>query len=206
MRPPRLPDSLPHSCLSRFPFITIRTMSKPSFLLPLVFRTRWKRWALEALVVVGIVAGVQFWQALDLPRGPAPALAGTLPDGRPASLAALLGAASGQPVLVTFWATWCPVCKAEEGNIAAVAQAWPTLTVAMQSGERIAVAQHLFERGLRFAALVDAAGRLAGDWQVRGVPTHFIVDSRGIIRCRVVGYASEWGLRARLWWAEWFPA
>lgn len=171
-----------------------------------VLRARWKRWALEALVVVGIVAGVQFWQALDLPRGPAPALAGTLPDGRPASLAALLGAASGQPVLVTFWATWCPVCKAEEGNIAAVAQAWPTLTVAMQSGERIAVAQHLFERGLRFAALVDAAGRLASDWQVRGVPTHFIVDSRGIIRFRVVGYATEWGLRARLWWAEWFPA
>ena len=149
---------------------------------------------------------MQLWQARDLPAGPAPALVGTLSDGRAASLADALKTANGRPVLVDFWATWCPVCKAEEGNIAAVARDWPTLTVAMQSGDAAAVAKHLKERDLGFTALVDADGRLATAWKVRGVPTHFIVDSRGIVRFQLVGYATNPGLRARLWWASRFPA
>jgi thiol-disulfide isomerase/thioredoxin len=163
-------------------------------------KPRWKRWLIEALVVAAIFAGVGYWRAADLPEGPAPWLEGTLADGRGASLADMLKTAGGRPVLVSFWATWCPVCKAEEGNIAAVARDWPTLTVAMQSGERVAVARHLHERGLGFAALVDADGAMAREWRVRGVPTHFIVDGRGEIRYRSVGYATEYGLRARLWW------
>jgi thiol-disulfide isomerase/thioredoxin len=169
-------------------------------------RARWKRWMLEALLIVGIVVAVQLWQARDLPVGPAPALAGTLVDGRAASLAETLRAADGKPVLVAFWATWCPVCKAEEGNIDAVARDWPTLTVAMQSGDAAAVAKHLRERDLGFTAVVDADGRLAADWKVRGVPTHFIVDGRGIVRFQLVGYATGLGLRARLWWAQRFAA
>ncbi|RLJ68145.1 thiol-disulfide isomerase/thioredoxin [Sulfurisoma sediminicola] len=169
-------------------------------------RTRWKRWLLEALLIVGIVVAVQLWQARDLPVGPAPALAGTLVDGRVTSLTDVLETADGRPVLVAFWATWCPVCKAEEGNIDAVARDWPTLTVAMQSGDAAAVAKHLKERELGFTAAVDADGRLASDWKVRGVPTHFIVDGRGNIRFQLVGYATELGLRARLWWAQRFAA
>lgn len=163
-------------------------------------RSRWKRWALEILIVVVVVGVVQFWRAADLPAGPAPYLGGTLADGRAANLAGVLKAAGGRPVLVAFWATWCPVCKAEEGNIDAIARDWPTLTVAMQSGEGKAVAKHLHERELRFSALVDGDGAMARDWHVRGVPTHFIVDGRGIIRYQSVGYATEYGLRARLWW------
>ncbi|MBL8489984.1 MAG: hypothetical protein JNM82_04320 [Rhodocyclaceae bacterium] len=43
------------------------------------------------------------------------------------------------------------------------------------------------------------------NWRVRGVPTHFVVDPSGRVRFRVVGYATEFGLRARLWWAQRFP-
>ena len=55
-------------------------------------------------------------------------------------------------------------------------------------------------------ALVDAHGRHAENWRVRGVPTHFVVDGAGNIRFRVVGYATTWGLKVRLWWAQTFPA
>lgn len=161
---------------------------------------------LEVLLVIAIVVAVQLWQARDLPAGPAPALVGTLSDGSTSSLAEVLKAADGKPVLVAFWATWCPVCKAEEGNIAAVARDWPVLSVAMQSGDAATVAKHMNERSLDFAALIDGSGWLASDWNVRGVPTHFIVDSRGIVRFQLVGYATEAGLRARLWWAGRFAA
>lgn len=162
---------------------------------------RWRHWLADALVIIGIVAAIQLWQVRGLPEGPAPQLAGTLADGRPASLEQAIRDAGGRPVLVAFWATWCPSCRAEEGNLAAIAADSPTLTVAMESGTAAEIAQHLAERGRRLPAIVDADGRLAAGWNVAGVPTHFIVDGAGNIRFRVVGYASEWGLRARLWWA-----
>ena len=108
--------------------------------------------------------------------------------------------------LVAFWATWCPVCKAEEDNIVAVAKEHRVIPVAMQSGDAATVLKHLQERGIDLPQLIDADGRHAMNWRVRGVPTHFVVDAAGNVRFRVVGYATTWGLKARLWWAETFPA
>lgn len=163
---------------------------------------RWRKWVLEALAIVAVVVAVQLWQARGLPEGPAPALAGLGIDGTPRDLADVVKAANGKPVLVAFWATWCPVCKAEDGNIQSIATDHSVLTVAMQSED---VAKHMRERGLSFATINDPDGALAAAWKVRGVPSHFIVDGAGNVRFRVVGYATTWGLRARLWWAERFP-
>jgi hypothetical protein len=98
------------------------------------------------------------------------------------------------------------VCRAEEGNIVAVAEDWPVVSVAMQSGDAATVAKYLKERDNPVPAVIDDAGLIAADWRVRGVPAHFILDPAGNIRFRVVGYATNLGLRARLWWAENFPA
>lgn len=160
---------------------------------------RWRKRAIEALVILAVILGAQYWQTRGLPVGPAPALAGSLLDGRPASLDDALKAASGKPVLVAFWATWCPVCKAEDGNIEAISHDRPVLSVAMQSEQ---VAQHMKERGLTFPAINDPDGLIASTWKVNGVPAHFVVDGAGEVRFRVVGYTTEWGLRARLFWAE----
>ena len=162
----------------------------------------WKKWVLEALAIIAVVVAVQLWQGRGLPEGPAPALAGTGIDGKPLGLAETLRAANGKPVLVVFWATWCPVCEAEDGNIQSISRDQPVLSVAMQSE---GVARHLRERELAFATIDDPNGALAAAWNVRGVPSHFIVDGAGNVRFRVVGYATTWGLRARLWWAEKFP-
>ncbi|MDP3038203.1 MAG: redoxin family protein [Rhodocyclaceae bacterium] len=163
---------------------------------------RWKRWALEALLLLGIVVAITLWQNRGLAEGAAPPLAGLRNDGVAVSLA---GMQPGRPTLVVFWATWCPVCRAEEGNIEAVAKAWPVLSVAMQSGDAEAVDDHLHGRRLSVPAVIDDDGDIAELWRVKSVPTHFIVDTQGIIRFRIVGYASEYGLRARLWWVEKFP-
>lgn len=163
-------------------------------------RPRWQRWGLEALGILAIVLAVQAWQARGLPEGPAPALAGTTPEGKPLSLEGMV--AGGKPVLVAFWATWCGVCKAEAGNLDAIARDRPFLAVAMQSGNEGEVARHLKDAGLRYPTVNDPEGEISRSWKVRSVPTHFVVDGRGVIRYRVVGYATEWGLRARLWLAE----
>jgi thiol-disulfide isomerase/thioredoxin len=160
---------------------------------------------LEAALILAVIFGAQYWQTRDLPDGAAPPLAGLLTDGKFVEVSAG-GTASSAPTLVAFWATWCPVCSAEEGNIVAVAQEYRVISVAMQSGDAATVGKHLKERAIDLPALIDADGRHAMSWGVRGVPTHFVVDAAGNVRFRVVGYATTWGLKARLWWAENFKA
>lgn len=168
-----------------------------------MLRRRGGKLLLEALLIIAIVLVVQLWQSRGLPEGPAPALAGIGVDGKALDLAEVVRSAGGKPVLVVFWATWCPVCKAEDGNIQSISLDHPTLSIAMQS-ERLA--EHMRERGLSFPAIDDPQGTLASAWNVRGVPAHFILDGQGNVRFRVVGYATTWGLRARLWWAEQFSS
>ena len=162
---------------------------------------RWQRRLLEGGLILAVILVAQYFQTRELPDGAAPPLAGVMTDGQ----ATRIGA-GGAPTLVAFWATWCPVCSAEEGNIVSVAQDHRVVSVAMQSGDAATVAKHLKERGIALPVLVDEDGRHAQNWRVRGVPTHFVVDGAGNIRFRVVGYATTWGLKARLWWAENVPA
>jgi thiol-disulfide isomerase/thioredoxin len=151
----------------------------------------------EALVVLALILGIRAWQQSGIASGPAPALAGVQLDGKPVALAAF----AGRPVLVHFWATWCPICSAEQGSIDALARDTPVITVAMQSGERDAVVQHMRKETLSFPVLNDPEGVVAAQWGVRAVPASFIVDGAGQIRFVEVGYTTGIGLRLRLWLA-----
>ena len=148
-------------------------------------------------MVLLLILGVSAWQQSGTVSGPAPALAGILLDGKPLALAAF----AGRPVLVHFWATWCPICRAEQGSIDALARDTPVITVAMQSGSRDAVVQHLRKEALSFPVLNDPDGVIAAQWGVRTVPASFIVDGAGQIRFLEVGYTTGVGLRLRLWLA-----
>ena len=106
-------------------------------------------------------------------------------------------------MLVHFWATWCPICSAEQDSITAIAQDRPnTITVAMQSGSDAKVATHLTEQGLQFRVLNDPDGLIASAWGVHAVPASFIIGSDGQIRFVEVGYTTALGLRLRLWLAD----
>ena len=167
-------------------------------------RRRVLRYAVELVVVLAIILAVRAWQQQDVVSGSAPALAGMLLDGKKHfSLTAL----NGQPVLVHFWATWCPVCRAEQDSIEALAKEYPTITVAMQSGGAEVVAAHLNKEALSFPVLNDPDGTIAAQWGVRAVPASFVVDGAGRIRFVEVGYTTGIGLRARLWLARvWTPS
>lgn len=163
-------------------------------------RRRWWWLALQVMVVVAIIAGIRVWQQRDLASGPAPARAGVLLDGRPVAVLAR----AGEPMLVHFWATWCPICSAEQGSIEALSQHYPTLTVAMQSGSDVEVVGHLRKESLTFPVLNDPEALVSRQWGVRAVPTSFIVDAQGRIRFVEVGYTTSLGLRLRLWLARFF--
>ncbi|HEX5363441.1 MAG TPA: protein disulfide oxidoreductase [Gallionella sp.] len=158
----------------------------------------WRRRAIEALLIVAVVAGIRAWQQRDVASGAAPMLSGALQDGRRYTLPFH----PAKPVLVHFWASWCPVCRAEQGSIQSMAQDHPeVITVAMQSGSAVEVAKHLDEQGLNFPTLNDADGRISAAWGVHAVPASFIIDRDGQVRFVEIGYTTGPGLRLRLWWA-----
>ena len=147
---------------------------------------------------------LQVWQGRELQSGPMPPIAGQLADGRPMSLEAALRDAGGKPLLLYVWSESCPICRAEEGTIAALAEDWPVLTLALQSGNAEAVATFMRERKLAYPALVDARGEIAWSLGVRATPAWFVVDRNRAIRFSGMGYTTGWGLRARLWWTQSF--
>ena len=158
---------------------------------------RWKTNLIWMLAIVLVYFGVRAWQTRDLPQGPAPQLQGVLLDGRGFDLAQTRGA----PMLVYFWASWCPICRVSDGAIDALSRDYPVVTIAMQSGSDAEVSKFLREEGLRFPVLNDPEGVLAREWRVRGVPAGFIIDRNGDIRFVEMGFTSGWGWRARLWLA-----
>ncbi len=161
-------------------------------------KTKWRGYAVNVLVLVMLVAGIRAWQQRDMASGSAPILSGVTLAGLPYTLPAH----PEQPVLVHFWASWCPICRAEQGSIAAIAQDHPqVVTIAMQSGGTEAVSRHMREQAIDFPVLIDPDGSLARTWGVHGVPASFIVAPDGRIHFVEVGYTTEAGLRLRLWLA-----
>ncbi len=159
---------------------------------------KFRRYAIEILVFVILVAGIRAWQQRDMITGAAPALQGVTLAGLPYDLPAH----PGKPVLVHFCATWCPICRAEQGSIAAIAHDHgDVITVAMQSGSPEQVARHMREQGMAFPVLNDQDGRLSAAWGVHAVPASFIIAPDGRMRFAEVGYTTGIGLRLRLWLA-----
>ena len=160
-------------------------------------RKRWVPWVRDIAIVFLVVILVQWWQARDMAKGPAPEVAGALIDGGNVTLADY----RGQPVLVHFWATWCPVCRAEDGTIHSLAEDYPVLTIATNSGGADEIRQYLAENQLNFPVLLDESGQLGTAWGIKGVPSSFIVNGSGEIESIAVGYTTEIGLRIRMWLA-----
>jgi len=158
---------------------------------------RWLRWLRDLALLALVFFAVQWWQSRELVVGSAPPLNGLLLDGTPFQLDPSAG-----PYLVHFWATWCPICKLQQGSIASIAEDQSVMTVALASGSAEEVAEYLRDEGVGMPVLLDDEGALAATWGVQGVPASFVIATDGNIAYAGKGYSSEFGLRLRLWWAD----
>ena len=91
----------------------------------------------------------------------------------------------GQVVVVNFWATWCAPCLAELPTMQAL---WERLSdgpfevLAINVGEESSTIDRFlneFDPSLGFRILIDPKMRVVHKWQVRGVPTTYVVDRQG---------------------------
>jgi peroxiredoxin len=158
------------------------------------------RIALQGLLILAIIVGVNLWRTRDAASGPPPPLAATTLDGEHFDI----NEQHGKPLFVHFWAEWCPICSLEEDNIQSLSMDYELITVAMSSGNDEAVRAHMRERGLNFKVINDESGDIARQWGVQAVPATFIIDAAGEIRFVEMGYSSRFGLILRHWFVDKF--
>ncbi len=97
----------------------------------------------------------------------------------------------GKPVLINFWATWCPPCRAEMPYIQEIYEEWTNkglLVLAINIGERSSkVEEFMRSNSLSFAVLLDTKQDVAQRYNITGIPTTFFIDKDGIIQDKVIG-------------------
>ena len=128
---------------------------------------------------------------------PVPADTAAPPDGRPvdyplrtsggeaASVRDYLGS---KPVLLAFWATWCPACKdtiprLKEIETGLLRDKVKLLAVDyLESREK--VASFIRKLNIPYTVLLDRDGTVARRFRVQGVPAYILLDGRGEIAWR----------------------
>jgi thiol-disulfide isomerase/thioredoxin len=150
-------------------------------------------------LVIALLAAVHVYKTRNHPGGPAPRHGARLLSGASVTL----GGKSSEPVLVHFWATWCGVCRMEEGSIESLSKSARVLSIAVHSGSSADVQRYMAERGLSFPVVNDPAGDLARAYGVHEYPSSFFVSPAGNIVTSEVGYTTSLGLKARMWLADW---
>lgn len=116
---------------------------------------------------------------------PAPTLALPDLDDKPVDLARY----RGKVVLVNFWATWCPPCRKEFPSLGRVRKLFRPAdfeVLAVNVGEDPETA-FSFAGAVDFPILFDRDSKVMARWQVKGLPSTFVVDRRGRLALRAVG-------------------
>ncbi|MDQ6960659.1 MAG: TlpA disulfide reductase family protein [Mariprofundaceae bacterium] len=98
----------------------------------------------------------------------------------------------GKVVLLHFWATWCVACRHEMPQIE---QLWRryrddglvVLGVNVDRGNISGVRDFMHERKLSFPSVLDPGGGVRNRYEVRALPTSYLINRDGKIIGRIIG-------------------
>lgn len=101
----------------------------------------------------------------------------------------------GRPVIINFWATWCPPCREE---LPSMNRAWKKIKdqdiamVAINVGEdEDTIFAFMGDYPINFDLLLDTSGEIIAQWPIKGLPTTFVLDADGRLVYRAIG-GREW--------------
>lgn len=158
--------------------------------------------ALGRPLATSVLAGILVWAGATVAFGvgassaPLPDIALRRLDGSELKLRA-----TGKPVVVNLWATWCPPCRREMPALGAAQAANPGVAfVFVNQGEDAAVVQRYLD-GERLAlkdVALDPARAVARATQAVGYPTTLFYDAQGRLVARHMGELSRAQLNEQL--------
>jgi thiol-disulfide isomerase/thioredoxin len=126
-------------------------------------------------------------------RKAAPQISGTDLDGQPLSLAQF----KGKVIVLNFWASWCPPCRAEAPALQAVSSETKSMGVQFvgvdikENGPSDAKA-FVANNGIDYPSFYDQSAKIALHFRSSGVvpetpPTTLVIDRTGHIAARGLG-------------------
>ena len=107
-----------------------------------------------------------------------------------------------KPLLIYFWATWCPICKLQSPNIEELSKKYQIITIASQSGNSEEIKKYLKEKNLTFKVVNDEDNLLSSKFNIKAFPTTLIYDKDKNLEFSDVGYTSSTFLKLKLWFAD----
>jgi cytochrome c biogenesis protein CcmG, thiol:disulfide interchange protein DsbE len=118
---------------------------------------------------------------------PAPDFATTTIDGASVQLSAF----KGQPVWLTFGASWCQPCRAENADIKAIAEKYAPsglVVLAVFISEDAATVKDYADRvELGYLKVADPSTTIASRYRILGIPSHFFIDADGVLQSMKIG-------------------
>jgi peroxiredoxin len=156
---------------------------------------------LDVMLIAAVFLAIHGWQTRNLPIDEAaPETVLSLLDGSRFASAVQ----GGEAGIVYFFAPWCVYCKTSIDNlddlVAEGRVSWGA-AVALSYGDAGEVAAFVEETGIDLPVLMGHKGT-SDDWSIRGFPTYYVIDAKGRIHSRSVGYSTKLGMRWRAWRAR----
>jgi peroxiredoxin len=102
----------------------------------------------------------------------------------------------GKPIVLNFWATWCPYCVVEMPAFDKASKELSDVTFLMlnatsSEGESLAKAKSFIQQnGYEFPVLYDTGGEATRAFGISSYPMTFFIDSDGVIRLYAAGRIS----------------
>lgn len=160
-----------------------------------------RRFAVPVVVIALVVAVIVFEVASSGSSTTKTQAAPPLPSAVLQPPKTTLATLRGKPALVNFWASWCEPCKEEAP---AVERLWRGLhgsagLVGVDYSDGSAHARAFMRaHGLSYPMLSDAEGIAGARYGVHGLPTTFVLNSRGQIVETLTGPQTTSSLRQAL--------
>lgn len=107
----------------------------------------------------------------------------------------------GQPVVMNFWATWCPPCRAEIPFFLEAARKYngQVAVVGVDDGEPAGVVSSFAsDLGMTYPIPLDEDSAVSRQYRVNSLPTTFFIDREGIIQHIHIGIISNAVLEERI--------
>lgn len=98
-------------------------------------------------------------------------------------------------VVLDFWASWCPPCRAGLPAIARLAKNYAGKGVAVYAVNREepadTVREFLAESGIDVNVALDETGEIGDSYGVLSIPRTLIIDRKGIVRADHSGFSND---------------